>query len=191
MHQKNEPFDMASERIKAYEKATRFLIWRLAKTKFPNDVDIEFDMPGMVAKFRQAFRLPDLRATVLAPKYEVARCSAANFSAGFCGIASYAWHHMFRLKSGAPIWQMYYFSNVGDGRRLINHVWLQNIYDGSVLDLTFDQSVDSRGRFIEIPYELGRRIDGDFAFKRAFEFGKYIDIDLKRIVMRNALRGHD
>lgn len=190
MHKKNEPFDISSERIKTYENATEMLMQRVSAIKLPDDASNKFNMCDTVKKFRDAFKLPQLRATVLVPRHEASRIAMANFSAGFCGIASYAWHHMFRLKSGAPIWQMYYYSNIGNGRRLMNHVWLKNIYDGSILDLTFDQSIDSHGIFIEIPYELGKPIDGNFAFKRAIKFGEYINVDLQKIAFQNALRGH-
>ena len=188
MHNKNEHLDLAVARAAAYENATAELMKRVAEMKLPVDPDIKYDMPQMVQKFRTAFKKTQLRARVLSPRGEEMRVATSNFSAGFCGISSYTWHHLFRTKSGAPIWQLYNYSRASASPQLMNHVWLKNVYDGTILDLTFDQSVDSRGNFIEIPYEWGQPLDGDFEFNRAMEFGKHIDVDLPSIVARNALR---
>jgi len=189
--QKNHPLDI-SERLATYDKATKFLMRRVSKMRMPIDAAHEFDMPQMVKRFRDAFELPGVRMALLSPQHEESRLATANFSAGFCGIASYAWHHMFRTTSGAPIWQMYQYHDIGCGVGYLNrHVWLQNALDGQVFDLTFDQSVDSRGQFIKIPYELGTPVDGNFLFGRAFKFAKYIDVDLRDIVARNTLRDYD
>ena len=110
----------------------------------------------------------------LSQKYEKERVKQYRFSAGFCGIASYTWNHLFRMPDMSEIWRLKQFSKNNIVPGLTNHVWLENKFDGSILDLSFDQSVDKNGSFIEIPYHLGNYVNSNFEFQRAYKFAKHI-----------------
>lgn len=171
-----------------YNNATRMLAKQVRFMELPRGFYARYNMPAMVYRFRSAFRNSIVRHDVLSPMFESERCKSGRFSAGFCGIASYTWSHLFRMPNGSEVWRL----KVYDGNYYIpgltDHVWLENQFDGSILDLTFDQSVDEFGNFIEIPYFLGKYADADFEFARANKFAQHLGIDLKNIVFENTLR---
>ncbi len=177
-----------TNRAARYDAATDLLAKRIQDFQQSLNFIPKYNMVDMVVKFRTAFKNPDLRKKVLLDKYETQRVEDDNFSAGFCGMASYAWAHIFRMPNGSPMWHIYKYSNQTETYGLKNHVWLQSTIDNSILDLTFDQSQDSAGRYLEIPYHLGTRVSEHFAFKRGFVFGDFIDVDLRKIALQNALR---
>lgn len=144
----------------------------------------------MVVRFRTAFRNTELRHAVLAHRYERERIAQGRFSAGFCGIASYTWTHLFRMPDGGEIWRVKHYKNNRTRYGLSDHVWMENKFDGSILDLAFDQSVDEEGTFVEIPYDLGGYADEYFEFGRAYKFAEYLglDIDFPSIVRENVAR---
>lgn len=183
----NEHFD-TTKRMAAYENATRLLVQRAQSATMPDGFKSKYDTGKMVMQFRAAFKSPELRSKVLASKYEAQRIQSARFSAGFCGVASYTWGHLFRMPDGQPIWNA---RQVVDLDGVPNHVWLENVYDGQVLDLTFDQFVDGRGTIIEYPYDLGQPASLDITFRRGFVFGNYIGVDLEMIALINRLNLRD
>lgn len=174
--------------IQRYDAATMELAARVRAMQKSMRFAHKYDMADMVVKFRTAFKMPALRARVLAPQYEEKRMQSANFASGFCGIASYSWAHICRMPDGQPMWHIYQYANAQNVYGLRYHVWLNSAIDGSVLDLTYDQSFAPNGEFIGIPYHLGTRIDDIFPYQRAFVFGKYIGVDLRKLVLQNALR---
>lgn len=182
----NEHFNY-TDKIAAYENATKLLARRVSEMTAPTGFRPIYNMTDMVFTFRAAFKSPALRGQLLAPQYESERISNARFSAGFCGIASYAWNHMFRMPDGGEIWQLKHTFGLQYVNGIPNHVWLENVYSGKILDLTFDQFVDEKGAIMEFPYELGKRTSANIVFRRGFAFGKHIGIDLERIVILNAL----
>lgn len=170
----------------SYDAATQKLIEQVRTSYLPAEFSTKYELGEMVARFRSAFKKTQLRRQVLNPSYEKERVAYERFSAGFCGIASYTWNHLFRMPNKSEIWLLkQYSNNTGDG--LSDHVWLENKFDGSILDLSFDQSIDREHNFIEIPYHLGHYVNSNFNFKRAFAFSKYIDVDLEDIVFINML----
>ena len=60
------------------------------------------------------------------------------------------------------VWRLKQFSNNENIGILKSHVWLENVFDGSVLDLSFDQSIDDYGKYIEIPYDIGTYVNSNF-----------------------------
>lgn len=183
----NDHFDTA-KRAAAYENATRQLAHLVGQIKMPAGFESKYNAVNMVYKFRTAFQLPELRHSVLAGKYEHQRIQNAQFSAGFCGVASYAWNHMFRMPNGVEIWKLKQTFNLYDIYGIPNHVWMENVAGGQILDLTFDQFVDADGKNIEFPYEMGVPASADISFPRGYEFGRYLGIDLEKLVLINALK---
>ena len=171
-----------------YNNATRMLAKQVRFMDLPYKFRAQYNMPAMVYKFRAAFRNSAVRRDILNPLFESERLASGRFSAGFCGIASYTWSHLFRMPNGAEIWRLKVYEGNYYVPGLTDHVWLENKFDGSILDLTFDQSVDEFGKFVEIPYFLGEYADSDFEFARAYKFAEHLGIDLKSIVFENALR---
>ena len=171
-----------------YNNATRMLAKQVRFMELPYKFRAQYNMPAMVYKFRAAFRNSVVRQDALCSLFESERCKSGRFAAGFCGIASYTWSHLFRMPNGAEIWRLKVYRGNYYVPGLTDHVWLENKFDGSILDLTFDQSVDEFGKFVEIPYFLGEYADSDFEFARAYKFAEHLGIDLKSIVFENALR---
>lgn len=120
-------------------------------------------------------------------KYEKNRMQKGLFSAGFCGIASYTWNLLFRMPDKTEVWRLKQFSNNENIGILKSHVWLENVFDGSVLDLSFEQSIDDYGKYIEIPYDIGTYVNSNFDFQRAYKFAKYIGINLEDTVFINSI----
>lgn len=171
-----------------YNNATRMLAKQVRFMDLPYKFRAQYNMPAMVYKFRAAFRNSAVRRDILNPLFESERLASGRFSAGFCGIASYTWSHLFRMPNGAEIWRLKVYEGNYYVPGLTDHVWLENKFDGSILDLTFDQSIDAYGTYIEIPYFLGNYVDSDFEFARAYRFATHMGIDLSDIVFENALR---
>lgn len=170
-----------------YDAATQKLLKMVKTLQLPPEFSPAYDMISMVKSFRVAFQNPCLRHCVLSQKYERRRVEQERFSAGFCGIASYTWNQLFRMDDGTEVWCLKMITsgeyNIG------NHVWLENVFTGQPLDLTFDQFIDSNGKYVEIPYsKIGHYASSDFAFRRAYKFANYLGIDLERIVFENSLR---
>lgn len=178
-------------RATAYENATRELARRVGEIATPDEFKPKYDMVDMVYKFRAAFKSPDLRKSVLSSKYESQRVQNAQFSAGFCGMASYAWNHIFRMPDGDEVWKLKQVFNLYKTHGIPNHVWLESVVDGQVLDLTFDQFTDSHGAIIKFPYEMGVAASADFEFQRGYLFGNAIDVNLREIAFVNALKSID
>lgn len=175
------------DKKKLYDAATEKLIKQVKNMYLPAEFHTKYDLSEMVRRFRETFKNQKLRKNVLNPKYEKERIYNARFSAGFCGIASYTWNHIFRMPDRSEIWYLKQYSGNKTIYGLSDHVWLENKFDGSILDLAFDQSIDEEGTFIEIPYFLGKYTDSNFNFKRAFLFAKQMNIDLEDIVFINRL----
>lgn len=171
----------------SYEQATEKLVKQVQNMSLPAQFKTRYDLGEMVYKFRETFKNKDLRKEVLSQKYEEERFKNNKFSAGFCGIASYTWNHLFRMPDKSEIWRLKQFSNNRIVYGLSDHVWLENKFDGSILDLSFDQSLNDENEFIEIPYFLGDYSNSNFFFNRAFKFAKKMDIDLEDIVFINML----
>ena len=171
----------------SYDAATQKLIKQVKESYLPADFSTKYDLGEMVIRFREAFKIPELRKKVLTQNNESERLKYEKFSAGFCGIASYTWNHLFRMPDKSEIWLLKQYTNNTQIYGLPNHVWLENKYDGSILDLSFDQSIDKERYFVEIPYYLGDYVSSDFNFRRAFVFSKYINVDLEDIVFINML----
>lgn len=170
-----------------YEDATEKLVQQVQEMTLPVTFSTKYDLTEMVIKFRETFKNPELRSMVLNPKYEQGRVRKERFSAGFCGIASYTWNQLFRMPDKSEIWRMKQYSNNKEIYGLVNHVWLENVFDGTILDLTFDQSLDIEGNFVEIPYYLGNYINSNFDFQRAFKFAQKMGINLEDIVFINSM----
>ena len=170
-----------------YDSATERLMKQVRSMALPADFETRYDLSEMVLRFREAFKDPIIREQVLSHKYEASRLKEERFSAGFCGIASYTWNHLFRMPDRSEIWRLKQYSNNKNIYGLVNHVWLENVFDGSILDLSFDQSIDSQGKIVEIPYSLGQYADSHFNFQRAFNFASHINVDLEEIVFINNL----
>lgn len=171
-----------------YDKATKKLVNQIKKIADIPDICAGYDMVQMVQKFRSVFKNEALRKQVLASSYEEDRLKQKNYSAGFCGIASYTWNHLFRMPNGSVIWRLKKVSS-GEYDIIGNHVWLENRFTGEPLDLTFDQFIDSSGNYIELPYDkIGKYVSSDFEFYRAYRFAHYLGINLDNIVLENALR---
>lgn len=170
-----------------YDLATKKLVEQAKNLSLPAEFSTKYDLVDTVKVFREAFKNPILRKQVLSQKYEKERVKQYRFSAGFCGIASYTWNHLFRMPDMSEIWRLKQFSKNNIVTGLTNHVWLENKFDGSILDLSFDQSVDKNGSFIEIPYHLGNYVNSNFEFQRAYKFAKHIGIDLEYTVFINRL----
>ncbi len=170
-----------------YEKATEKLVQQVNKLKMPPEFKPMYDMEQVVRTFRVAFRNPVIRRKTLLNKYEDARIASERYSAGFCGIASYTWNHLFRMSDGSEVWHL---KMISDGEYDIgNHVWLENAFTGEPLDLTFDQFVDQNGNFVKLPYSaIGRFVNSDFEFVRAYKFARFLGLNLGDIVFENALR---
>ncbi len=183
----NDEFNTA-KRIAAYENATSLLAQRVSEIKMPAGFRAEYNMTDMVYRFRNALKNPDVRKSLLLSKYEAERLRNARFSAGFCGITSYAWNHIFRMPDGREIWQMKQTSGLGKSIGLPDHVWLEQITSGEVLDLTFDQFIDKSGTVMDFPYELGTPVSANIVFNRGYIFGRHIGIDIEGISIINALR---
>lgn len=181
------------EYIAAFNDATRRLMTRVSTMKIPPEFKPLYNMSDVVYKFRSAFLIPELRHAVLAKKYESERISSGRFAAGFCGIASYTWSHLFRMPNGDEVWRIKHYKNNRTRYGLSDHVWMENKFDGSILDLAFDQSIDEDGTFVEIPYDLGIDADEYFEFERAYKFAEYLNmnIDLPDIVRGNIARHID
>ena len=175
------------DKINAYDAATRVLEHQVDFMRTPPEFKPLYNMSDTVRKFRSAFLIPDLRNAVLAKKYERERINAGRFSAGFCGIASYTWAHLFRMPNGDALWRIKHYKNNRTRYGLSDHVWMESKFDGSVLDLAFDQSVDESGTFVEIPYDLGVDADEYFEFGRAYKFAEYLGmkINFPNIVREN------
>ena len=173
--------------MNTYDLATDKLKKQVKRYSAIPEFSTKYDMIQAVQVFRTVFKNSDLRRQVLASSYEEDRLNKRLFSAGFCGIASYTWNHLFRMPDGSVIWRL---KKVSSGEYDIgNHVWLENRFTGEALDLTFDQFIDSNGGYIEIPYDkIGKYVSSDFEFLRAYKFAKYMGIDLSKIVFENALR---
>lgn len=172
----------------SFDKATDYLINKVSAMKLPEGFVPKYDMVETLRKIRKLFKNKKLRASVLNKKYEESRLKDGLYSAGFCGIASYIWSHLFRMPNGEPIWETYEYKNNHKITGLVNHVWLVNRFTNDVLDLTFDQSVDSDGNIIPIPYELGVPVDADKPLARAYTFDKYLKMDLRDTVIRNKIK---
>lgn len=170
-----------------YDLATKKLVEQVKNLSLPVKFSTKYDMADTVKVFREAFKQTELRKQVLSPKYENERIQQHRFSAGFCGIASYTWNHLFRMPDKSEIWRLKQFSKNSFIPGLTDHVWLENKFDGSILDLSFDQSVDENGVFIEIPYGLGKYVNSNFEFQRAYKFANYIGLDLEDTVFINML----
>lgn len=183
----NEQFDYA-QRIAAYENATKLLAHRVSEMTVPTGFRPKYNMTDIVFAFRTAFKSPTLRGQLLAPQYERERIANARFGAGFCGVASYTWNHMFRMWDGVEIWRLKQTHNLQSSIGIPNHVWLENIDSGEILDLTFDQFVDKKGAILEFPYEFGEYASANFAFRRGYIFGRHIGVDLEQIAILNVLR---
>lgn len=171
-----------------YDAATEKLIKQVKSMRLPAKFDARYDLAEMVYRFRETFKNEELRSLVLSPKYEESRLANGNFSAGFCGIASYTWTHLFRMPDESPVWQLKQFSDNNSVYGLKNHVWLENKFDGNVLDLTFDQSLNSAGTYVEIPYFLGKSVNENFFFNRAMVFADYLGVNLEDRVFVNMLK---
>lgn len=170
-----------------YDAATEKLVQQVKSMRMPAKFDARYDLAEMVRRFRETFKNEELRSLVLNPKYEESRLANANFSSGFCGIASYTWTHLFRMPDESPIWKLKQYSDNNSVYGLKNHVWLENRFENSILDLTFDQSLNGAGTYVEIPYFLGKPIDENFFFNRAITFADYLGINLEDIVFVNIL----
>lgn len=169
-----------------YDVATKQLQHQVEKMTLPQGFKPLHDMGKTVYRFRQAFQNPDIRIKTISQKYEQTRVAQGRYSAGFCGIASYTWNHLFRMPDGSEVWRMKMISN--DMGYKLNHVWLENVFTGEPLDLTFDQFIDAHGRCLELPYsEIGEYVSSDFLFQRACVFAKHLGIQLDGIVVENAL----
>lgn len=173
---------------KSYDAATEKLVKQVKSMQMPAKFEACYDLAEMVRKFRETFKNPELRSLVLSPKYEESRLSHNNFSAGFCGIASYTWTHLFRMPDETPVWRLKQYSDNNNVYGLKNHVWLENKFDDNVLDLTFDQSLNESGTYVEIPYFIGQTVSENFFFNRAIKFAEYLDINLEDIVLVNILK---
>lgn len=168
-----------------YNAATELLANQVQSQwlNLPNDFNSKYDMVEMVCDFRAAFCNKNLRRWTVNQKYENARIARGAFSAGFCGIASYTWNHLFRMPDGGEIWRLKLVNH-----KKFNHVWLENKFTGQPLDLTFDQFIDDDGQYIKIPYDkCGTFTDSNFDFERAYVFARGLGINLKRIAFINAL----
>lgn len=164
------------EKLSLYHRATDKLAARLRTMEMPPEFSAKYNVTETLRNFRAVFLHPELRREVLLPQYEDERIASGNFSAGFCGVASYTWTHLFRMADGSELWQLQ-TSNIP-----VPHVWLKNKFTGEILDLTYDQFA------APYPYDIGRYAGSDFAFRRAYKFGRYLDIDVESIVIENALR---
>ena len=171
-----------------YNRATKMLERQVRFTNMPDGFRARHNMVKTVRLLRTAFIHPLVRQDTLLPMLEPERVAQGRFSAGFCGVASYTWSHLFRMPDGTEIWRLKSYSGNHEFNGLTDHVWLENKFDGSILDLTFDQSIDAYGTYIEIPYFLGNYVDSDFEFARAYRFATHMGIDLSDIVFENALR---
>lgn len=156
-----------------FNRATRKLLKQISEMNLPTTKFLyDYEMGDMLVRFRNLFLNEDLRHDVLSHQYELSRQLNENYSAGFCGIASYTWTQIFRMPDGAPIW------------RIVQgwyHIWLQNRFDNSVFDITYDQYN------FDYPYDVGNPVDEKFKFKRALKFSEYLNIDLDKIVQQNIL----
>lgn len=92
-----------------------------------------------------------------------------------------------RIPDKTEVWRLKQFSNNENIGILKSHVWLENVFDGSVLDLSFDQSIDDYGKYIEFPYDIGTYVNSNFDFQRAYKFAKYIGINLEDTVFINSI----
>lgn len=167
-----------------YEIATQRLIQQIQNLNLPAEFHARYDMVQTVRDFRRAFSDPMVRDGILLQKYEQARMAQERYSAGFCGIASYTWNHLFRMPNGDEIWRLKQYRNSENTG--YNHVWLENVYDGEILDLTYDQFGDV-GVF---PYDKlgGKFVDSNFEFCRAYTFAERAGFgDLSQIVFENML----
>ena len=89
-----------------YNNATRMLAKQVRFMDLPYKFRAQYNMPAMVYKFRAAFRNSAVRRDILNPLFESERCKSGRFAAGFCGIASYTWSHLFRMPNGTEIWRL-------------------------------------------------------------------------------------
>lgn len=185
----NEQFP-TTKQMAAYDNATHDLMRRIESMQLPQGFRPRYDMAQMAYSFRETFKTAALRQKVLSPRLNAQRIANANFSAGFCGIASYTWNHLFRMPNGAEIWRLRQAQFPISHDIKANHVWLENTIDGSILDLTFDQFVDANGAYMILPYEIGTLVDSHFNFNRAYIFAQYLnpDINLQDTVFMNTLK---
>ena len=169
-----------------YNEATESLVHQVQSQwlSLPSEFNPKYDMSCMVHDFRSAFCDMRLRRRVLQRKYEQSRIAHGAYSAGFCGIASYTWNHLFRMPDGEEIWRLKLIL-----RNKLHHAWLENKFTGEPLDLTFDQFVGDDGEYLKIPYDkVGDYNSSDFEFKRAYTFARRLGIDLGYVVFVNSLR---
>ncbi|MBN1324688.1 MAG: hypothetical protein JW974_00495 [Alphaproteobacteria bacterium] len=164
-------------KLKLYDAATEKLVDKVRNMKMPDGFSACYDMEQIVYLIREGFKDKKIREQLLLHKYEEERFKNCRFSAGFCGISSYIWNHLFRAPDGSEIWRLKQISNNEMGG-LKDHVWVENVYDFSKLDFTFDQSMNEYGQYFEIPYELGKYADSNFKFQRAYKFAEFIGINL-------------
>ena len=88
----------------SYDAATQKLVKQVKESYLPADFSTKYDLGEMVIRFREAFKIPELRKKVLTQNNESERLKYERFSAGFCGIASYTWNHLFRMPDKSEIW---------------------------------------------------------------------------------------
>lgn len=172
----------------SFDEATEYLAQKVSTMALPPAFVPKYDMVATLRKMRELFKNPAVRASVLNKNYEEARLARGLYSSGFCGIAAYIWSHLFRMPNGELIWEVHEYK---ENRRVagpVHHVWLVNRFNGDILDLTFDQSVNQDGDLIPIPYHLGKVINVEKPFQRAYNFDKYLGMDLRDVVIRNKIK---
>lgn len=166
------------DKNKRYEEATAKLVNQARNMRLPPHwTDTSYRLALMTAISREHFKDPVVRMNVLLPQHEQRRIAEGNFSQGFCGPISYVYHHYFRLE-GLPLFYMRQIDERTPGWDFGSHVYLESAVDKSIFDPTFDQFYDEMGNYIEIPYDLGEYVNGNFKFLRGINFAAFHDIDL-------------
>ncbi len=172
------------DKIQKYDIATQKLINYASNMSAAVVQSTPYDIAETVKRFRDAFRNPNIRRHILNNDFEELYSSHALFSAGFCVVASYVWANIFVSSDGSKQWAFRQFRNL---RNYGTHAWLEHVRSGERLDLTFDQFVDEHGEYIDIPYNLGETVRGDFEFPDAFYFADSIGLEYGEIVRKNSL----
>lgn len=184
---------MDKQLLNRYDNATQDLVKQVKNLKMPTGFKSQYDMGEYVIKFREMFKNPAVRKLLLNRAQERQRLSNGLFSAGFCGISSYTWMQMFRMPDNSAIWRLKQYDNDKKNPVLSDdHMWLENVYDGSVLDLTFDQFIDKNNNYVQVPYNAGKNIDTN-TYNNLYigpikAFAYYVGINLSDCILKNKAR---
>lgn len=177
-----------------HDSATMILAKQVNGLILPDDFSAQYEMTDILYRLRDGFKDSGVRKDVLITPDGRPWSRASEFaergvySAGFCGVSSYIWNHLFRHADGREIFRIKQYINLRINKVLPQHSWNENTLNLSELDLTFDQSVDETGTFIEIPYFWGQYISSDYESKRALKMAEHLDIDLGKIVLSNTFK---